>query len=376
MEVILKFISQLLADTIAAIFTSVYHNWIPLSIAILTAAVMKVYVDTEKLKQALLKKPNVSILASVAFGAFTPLCACGTMAVVIGLFTTALPWGPIMAFLTSSPLMSPDGFIMLAGIIGVKFAIAMAISSVVIGLGSGYLTHLIEKKTNFLKNQTRFSTIAEVQACACSETAPASVQSCGCSAAAPAAVQLCGCSGAVAAPVSLQTCGCQGDDTAASGDINHDVQKDMSALSRFFIRIKLREIADALLNIGLKQILLFFAIFVGVGYLIQSFVPTSVIMALFRPESIFSVPLAALIGLPLYISGESAIPLISALMNGGAGGGAMLAFLITGAATSAWVIAGITAFMKRRVIGLYLAFIVTGGILMGYLYDLFLALGI
>lgn len=350
MEEILKFISGLLAETITAIFTSLYHNWLPLSLAILISAAMKVYVDTEKLKKALLKKPNVSIVASVAFGAFTPLCACGTMAVVIGLFTTTLPWGPIMAFLTSSPLMSPDGFIMLVGIIGVKFAVALTIASVIIGLGSGYLTNLLDTKTNFLKNQTRFSTNAQAEACACSEPATAPIQACACSA-------------QVSAPATEGKCGCSGAITAGHSP-------------SIFEKVKLRELAEAVVNIGLKQILLFFSIFVGVGYLIQSFVPTSLIMALFSPKSIFSVPLAALIGLPLYVSGESAIPLIKALMVGGAGGGAMLAFMITGEATSAWVIAGITAFMKRRVIGLYLAFILVGGILLGYLYDLFLTLGI
>ena len=60
-------------------------------------------------------------------------------------------------------------------------------------------------------------------------------------------------------------------------------------------------------------------------------------------------------------------------MAQGAGGDAMLAFMITGAATSAWVVAGISTFMKKRVIGVYVFFILAGGILSGYLYDLFLA---
>jgi uncharacterized membrane protein YraQ (UPF0718 family) len=356
MEEVFKFVARLLTDTITTVFTSLYHNWLPLSLAIFTAAAMKVYVDTEKLKRALLKRPNVSITASVAFGAFTPLCACGTMAVVIGLFTTALPWGPIMAFLTSSPLMSPDAFILLAGIVGVKFAVALAIASVIIGLGSGYLTNLIDTKTDFLKNQTRFSTNTQVQACACSEPVPAPAPVCGRSAPAPATVP-------------VQTCGCP-DADAVPGT------PDRRGRPELLKKIKLRKLGEALLNVGLKQILLYFSIFVGIGYLIQSFVPTSLIMALFSPDSIFSVPLAALIGLPLYVSGESAIPLINVLLAGGAGGGAMLAFMITGQATSAWVIAGITAFMKRRVIGLYIAFILAGGILLGYLYDILLTVGI
>ncbi len=330
----------LLSETIISVVTSIIHNWLPLSLAILTASLMKVFIDVDKLKQSILKKPKVSILASVAFGAFTPLCACGTMAVVIGLLTTALPWGPVIAFLTSSPLMSPDGFIMIAGILSLKFAIALAIASVVIGLVSGGLTHFIEKKTGFLKDQLRFTKSSKAQDC-CS--AAASEATCGCTASVPSKL------------IS---------------------SKDKSSFARMMKKLRIKEVGKALVDVGLKQILLYFTIFAGVGYLIQSFVPTSLIVSLFSGESIFSVPLAALIGLPLYVSGEGAIPVIKALIEGGAGEGAMMAFMITGPATSAWVIAGITSFMKKRVVGLYVSYIFIGGIIIGYIYQLLIAMGL
>ncbi len=362
MEEILSKLPDLLSQTVTAVFTSLYHNWIPLSLAILTAVLMKVYVDAQRFKKALLNRPNVSIIASVVFGAFTPLCACGTMSVVIGMLTTTLPWGPVMSFLTSSPLMSPDSFIMLTGIIGLNFAVALTVASIFIGLGSGYITHAIEKKTDFLKNQTRFGEKkSKDQACACSETA---VEPCGCSTTETNAVSGCGCSESAAA---ADSCGC-------SESVNLNLSKDGKKVPQFLGRFKLREISKALYTVGVKQILLNFSIFIAIGYLINSFVPTSVIMALFSSDNIFAVPLAALIGLPLYVSGEAAIPLINSLMDSGASGGAMLAFMITGQATSAWVIAGIMAFMKKRVMLLYLGFILAGGILFGYLYDLYLAI--
>ncbi len=319
---------KLLTEMMMEVIGSLIHNWVPLSLAILIVAIMTVYIEQEKLKQALLRKTHISIWASVAVGAFTPLCACGTMAVIIGMLTTTLPWGPIMAFLTSSPLMSPDGFIMLTGIISLKFAIALTIASIVIGLGSGYLTHLIEKKTDFLKNQTRFSKKPQVQTCACTDAVPI--------------------------PEQVGT----------------------NIFLGFLKKIKWWEIAKALMNIGVKKILLFYSIFVAVGFLINYFVPTSIIVALFSAKNFFAVPLAALIGLPIYVSTESSIPLIKALMAGGASGGAMLAFMITGPGTSAWVVAGIATIMKKRAVILYVLFLLAGGILLGYLYDLLLATGI
>lgn len=402
MEKIFLTLPGLLAEMASTVLTSIVHNWMPLSLAILTASILKVHIDTEKLKRTLLAKPRVSILTSVAVGAFTPLCACGTMAVVIGLITTALPWGPVMAFLTSSPLMSPDGFILLAGVVGFRFAAALAAASVIIGLGSGFITHLIEKKTSFLAGQTRFQERPKAQACGCTGTAtetenvvrdcvyyerePADIQVCCCSGHGavsvqayccpepePAYVKICGCSGSET--VSAQAC-CSSEATSAFEQGCCAAKGPSNTLLRFVRKIKLLEVAKAVWSVGVKQILLYFSTFVAVGYLINSFVPTSIIMALFRPGSIFSVPLAALIGLPLYVTGESAIPLIQSLIANGAGEGSMMAFMITGPATSAWVIAGTTAFMKKRAIGLYVFYILAGGIIFGYLYDLVVMIGL
>ena len=137
------------------------HNWIILFLGVAVAAIITVYIDPKKMEKLLLKTSGksitgASIFGMVAFGAFTPFCACGTMAVIIPMMSTFLPWGAIMAFLTSSPLMSPDAFILYAGVISTKFALALTISSIVIGVGSGYITYFINKCTKFLDNQIRF----------------------------------------------------------------------------------------------------------------------------------------------------------------------------------------------------------------------------
>ncbi|QHQ63348.1 hypothetical protein Ana3638_23345 [Anaerocolumna sedimenticola] len=262
-----------------------------------------------------------------------------------------------MAFLTSSPLMSPDAFIMIAGILNIKFAIALTIASIVLGLASGGLTHVIEKKTDFLKDQLRFAGRPGAQTCACSDAVLE--VSCSCNSEVPVNEH----------PISVPACECN----TFTPVTNQITSKNTNFFMSIMKKLRMKEVGKALIDVGLKQILLYFTIFAGVGYLIQSFVPTSLIVSLFSGESLVSVPLAALIGLPLYVSGEGAIPLIKTLIDGGAGEGAMMAFMITGPATSAWVIAGITAFMKKRVISLYIGFVLAGGILIGYLYQLLTA---
>jgi hypothetical protein len=98
-----------------------------------------VHVDPEKVKQTLLKKANISMTASVVFGAFTPLCACGTMAVILGMLTTAMPWGPIMALFSGQNLFS----VPLAALTGLplyvngEFALPLIKALMAGGAGSG-----------------------------------------------------------------------------------------------------------------------------------------------------------------------------------------------------------------------------------------------
>ena len=313
---------QLIQNTIVYVLSTLVHNAPSLLLGIFVAALIKVYMDPKKFKAALTKSSNISIPGSVAFGALTPFCACGTMAVVLSMLTTALPWGPVMAFLTSSPLMSPDKFILLSGIISLEFAVALAAASVILGLSAGYITHFIENKTHFLDNQARFSSKEKT--------------SCGCEAAATSC-----CSA-----------------------------KKPSPLKSAFKRYKLPELLKVFFEIGVKRILLYFSIFAALGYMINQFVPAALITRYLGSGNIFAVPMSAIIGLPLYISGSSSIPIIKTLMEGGASGGAMLAFMITGPGTSVGVIAGITTIMKKRAIALYVAYIFVGAVLLGYLYDL------
>lgn len=345
---------SLLKETLQYVVATLIHNAPVLAFGILVAAIIKVYVDPEKFRQALIKNAGASIPATVAFGAFTPFCACGTMAVIVSMLTTALPWGPIMAFLTSSPLMSPDEFILYSGIVSFKFAVVLTAASIVIGLGSGYMTHLIEKHTHFLDSQARFA------------EGPVKSSCCGTSA---DTVSSCGCSEAAVASQSVSACGCS--DTKAVETVCDCVSRQT-----FADRYRLKELWRVFLDVGVKQVLLYFSIFAAVGFMINKFVPASLIMKYMGSGNIFAVPLMALIGLPLYVNGSSSIPVVNALMAGGASSGALLAFMITGPGTSAGVLAGIATIMKIRAIALYAAYLIFFAIVLGYLYDFLLMTGI
>jgi hypothetical protein len=131
---------------------------------------------------------------------------------------------------------------------------------------------------------------------------------------------------------------------------------------------------QAVFQISVIRILPIFTIFTAVGFLVNTIVPSSIFTSLLGSQSLIGVPLATLVGLPLYVSGESAVPLIRSLLEAGVSPGAMLAFMIAGPGTSAAAIAGIGAIMKKRAIALYISYILAAALLFGYGYDALLGI--
>ena len=337
-----------LSGLFAYIFNTLYYDGFYLFISIFIAVLLAVYIKPEKAKALFLKRPQWMIPGSVTIGAVTPLCACGTMAVVLSLLTTALPWGPIMAFLVSSPLMSPDTFVLLSGFMGIKFAIALTTASIILGLVCGFATHWIEKHTTLLNDQLWIKKEEPAKSC-CNTVEPQ-----------PLAVD--------------NYCGCEASIKAISKDKNNCCTATLETRPTIMEKLKVKEIVNSFIDLGVKKVIPLFILFVAIAYLLKTYVPDAWVMKLFSGNHFYSVPLASLIGLPLYISDATVVPLLSVLRDAGASDGTLLAFMISGPATSLGVIGGLNIIMKRRAILLYIFFILAGSIILGYGYDAFLSL--
>jgi uncharacterized membrane protein YraQ (UPF0718 family) len=246
--------------------------------------------------------------------------------------------------------------VFISGVIGLRFAVALTVASLVIGIASGFITNEIEKKTKFLTNQSRY--LGKEMNYADMQPNAAVVASCACSASSQDNDDVITNHGHVSVIAN-------GDQLCCAKSISQPILP-----TDWVGKLKLKELALGIYQLGIKQILFFYIIFIAIGFMINYFIPTSVITLLFGQRTFYAVPLASLIGLPLYITTNSGIPIIQSLMDSGASEGAMLAFMITGSATSAWVIAGLATFMKKRAIILYVALVLAGGILAGYALDI------
>jgi uncharacterized membrane protein YraQ (UPF0718 family) len=108
---------------------------------------------------------------------------------------------------------------------------------------------------------------------------------------------------------------------------------------------------------------------VGIGAAIHNWVPAEIITALLGQDNWWSVPLATLIGIPMYADIFGTLPIAEALVGKGVGLGTVLAFMMAVTALSLPSIIMLKRVVSMRLLVLFLA-VVTGGILgIGVLFN-------
>ncbi|HSB02592.1 MAG TPA: permease [Anaerolineales bacterium] len=335
-------ITSLFVEAFTKVIGTFAHNWYLLVISIVVSAALKFYVDQNAIAGFLRRNTRNSVLMATGIAVGTPFCSCGTTAVVLGMMASTVPWAPIVAFLVSSPLTSPEELFYSAGIFGWPFAIAFFISSILLGLAGGAIASFAEAR-GWLSNQARME-----------PSKPSlSLGIMG----GPAPVDL----PVIAQPAGSTPCGCGSNRTEAPVSAQPAAE---SAKPKVTVRAFLQEIYD----ISKRLLLLFFG-FTFVGYLLNGLIPAAWITSLFGAGHAYSIPLAATLGLPFYINSEASLPLVRAMLESGMSQGAALAFLITGAGTSLGAFGGLLTIARWRVIGIVVGTLWLGSILLGFLYN-------
>jgi uncharacterized protein len=83
-----------------------------------------------------------------------------------------------------------------------------------------------------------------------------------------------------------------------------------------------------------------------------------------------SIASAALLGVPVYTSNLTALPLIGGLLAQGMAPAAALAFLVAGPTTTLPAMAAVWGLVSKRVFLLYVSLSLLGAVALGYAYQL------
>ena len=256
-----------------------------------------------------------TIVAASLAGALSPFCSCGVIPLIAAMLASGVPLAPVMAFCISSPIMDPEMFIITASGISLNFAIAKTFAAIGMGLAAGFAVSGLQK-VGLLHQPLKRN--------------PAS--SC-----------------------------CQPSfDTKAKAQVFY----------RFWQRPELRslftqQIRDNGVFLG-KWI--FFAFFLE--SLMIAYIPADWIASIVGDKSSFAIPLASVVGIPAYMNGYAAIPLISGLMEMGMTSGAAMAFITSGAVSSIPAALAVYALVRKPIFVLYIILGLSGSMLAGYIFQI------
>lgn len=121
----------------------------------------------------------------------------------------------------------------------------------------------------------------------------------------------------------------------------------------------------------IKKVWLYILIGVGIGAIIHGYIPASWIELVLGNQHPFSVPLATLIGIPMYADIFGTLPIAEALVSKGVGLGTVLAFMMAVTALSLPSLVMIKKVIKTKLLVVFIAVVVVGIIFMGYLFNAF-----
>jgi hypothetical protein len=119
----------------------------------------------------------------------------------------------------------------------------------------------------------------------------------------------------------------------------------------------------------LKRVWLFIIIAIGIGGFIHGYVPEDFLVRYAGPGNPFAVPIAVLLGVPLYANAAGVIPIVYALMEKGLSMGTVLAFMMAVTALSFPEMIILRKVLKIPLLGVFVGIVTITIIAVGYLFN-------
>lgn len=111
---------------------------------------------------------------------------------------------------------------------------------------------------------------------------------------------------------------------------------------------------------------------IAVGAAIHGYVPAEFMASVMGREAWWAVPLAVLLGVPMYSNAAGMIPIVQALLAKGAALGTVLAFMMSVIALSLPEMIILRKVLKLRLIGTFVAVVAAGILVVGYVFNVLL----
>ncbi len=285
-----------------------------LGASILIAAYAKASRADALIAKAFQSRMGIMVVAAALTGAFSPFCSCGVIPLIAALLAMGVPLAPVMAFWLASPLMDPAMFVLTAGTLGVEFAVFKSAAAVGAGLLGGTVVWAIARTGAF--------------------------------------------DHAVRPEVGNGGCG------------GATVRNPKPVAWRFWqeegrVAVFAQNARDTLLFLGKWLTLAFFMESLMVAYL-----PAELVVRAVGGEGVWPILMATLVGVPAYLNGYAALPLVGQLLQQGMAPGAGMAFLLAGGVTSIPAAIAVWALVRPPVFLTYVGLALASAFVFGLVFGL------
>ncbi|GLX77141.1 hypothetical protein tinsulaeT_04810 [Thalassotalea insulae] len=268
--------------------------------------VIQYYIPPSKIEALLSSKKGKGHIIAAFLGAITPFCSCSTIPFLKGLLRARAGFGPMLVFLFASPLLNPIVLGLFTVTFGWQVALFYFSVAIIVSVSAGVILEKLGFE-QYVKEEDYIETPSSGCASKCSTKER---------------------------PVSKWL------------KIWQSTWKDF------------------------KAVLPYLAISITVGAVIHGFVPAEFIASVANKDNLLAIPIAAVIGIPLYIRAAAMIPLSSVLVSMGMGLGAVMALIIGSAGASLTEVILLKSLFKNQMIIAFLVVVLSMAVGAGTLYSL------
>lgn len=274
-------------------------------------AITRYYFPMEKARDILTKKRwfGLNYLIAAILGIVTPFCSCSSIPLFIGFMGAGIPLGITFAFLISSPLINESSLYLFPAMFGLKVTILYNLFGLAIAILGGMLIQKLKMEKYVIPELLKFKSRTQIE----TENG--------------------------------------GKKMTAKQLVRYFWKDGMSITKKIFPYVMLG---------------------VGAGALIHGFVPTSLVEHYLSAKSWWTVPMAVLLGVPLYANSVSVIPIMEAMVGKGAPLGTVLAFMTSIVTISLPEALILKKVMRWQLLATFFGITIVGIIIMGYLFNLIL----
>ena len=277
-------------QTFLMLFGELFALFIGISFLV---ALLQVYVSKERIKRLLTRPHKVTnALLGAALGAVTPFCSCSTIPVLVGLFRSGAPFSGAISFLLTSPVLNPAILALLLVFFGPVPTAVYAVLAFAFAVVAGLVLDALGF-SRYVKN------------------------------------------------VSIQG-------GAQDGATWETLEGTFWQKQRQAVLISLKE------AVGLfRGVVGWLLLGAGIGAFIYGFVPQELLAGFAGTNDLWAIPLAAVVGIPMYIRAETMIPIAGILMGKGVSAGVVIALILGGAGASIPEVSLLNSIFKKPMVATF-----------------------